>query len=69
MLKLSLPVPRTDLSEVRKEFAMFSNATLHDTIAKLLETAGPYLLYGSPLLLLAGIIGFAVSITIWLNRS
>ncbi|WP_455556019.1 hypothetical protein [Comamonas sp.] len=48
---------------------MFSNATLHDTIAKLLETAGPYLLYGSPLLLLAGIIGFAVSITIWLNRS
>ena len=40
---------------------MFNNATLY-------EILGAILYYGSPLLMLAGIAGFATSMTLWVLR-
>lgn len=45
----------------RKEFAMLDNATLHDLVLTVLY-------YASPLLLLAGIAGFATSMAMWFIR-
>lgn len=45
----------------RKEFAMLDNATLHDLILTVLY-------YASPLLLLAGVAGFATSMAMWFIR-
>ncbi|MEG0316589.1 MAG: hypothetical protein RSB86_12885 [Comamonas sp.] len=40
---------------------MFDNTTLHDILSAVLY-------YGSPLLMLAGIAGFATSMTLWVIR-
>ena len=58
---ISGPWERRPRPFARKEFAMLDNATLHNLVLTVLY-------YASPLLLLAGVAGFATSMAMWFIR-